>query len=170
MTIHSGHPFLPPEGERGAVRRLRGRLASGVTVLAAGREPDRAGLTVSSLVVADGDPAVVLVLVDEESALWPVLQRSGTAAMSLLGWEHRTVADVFAGTAPSPGGVFRTGTWSDGEWGPVLAGSLGWAGCRQVGEARPVGWSLLVELTVEHVELGADADPLLHHRGRYLRP
>lgn len=170
MTIHSGHPFLPPEDERSPVRRLRGRLASGVTVLSAGRGTERAGLTVSSLLVADGDPAVVAALVDDESALWPVLRETGAAVVNLLGWEHRAVADVFAGVAPSPGGAFRTGTWTDGDWGPVLDGGLGWAGCRLVGDPRPVGWSLLLELTVEHVELGADADPLVHHRGRYLRP
>jgi hypothetical protein len=32
-----------------------------------------------------------------------------------------------------------------------------------------VGWSLLVELTVEHVEIGADAGGLGHRRGRYLQ-
>ena len=30
------------------------------------------------------------------------------------------------------------------------------------------GWSLLVEATIEHIELGAaDGPSLLHHRGRY---
>jgi hypothetical protein len=32
-----------------------------------------------------------------------------------------------------------------------------------------VGWSLLVELTVEHVEIGPDDGGMAHRRGRYLQ-
>ncbi len=171
MTIHTDHPFVPPDDERRPIRRFRGRLPSGVTLVATGSGADRAGLTVSSLLVADGDPAVLLALVDEESELWEALAGTRVAAVSLLGWEQRQVADVFAGVAPSPGGAFRTGTWTDSSWGPVVVDTAGWAGCRLAeGEPRRVGWSLLLELAVEHVEMGPDADPLVHHRGRYLRP
>jgi hypothetical protein len=79
------------------------------------------------------------------------------------------VADVFAGVAPSPGGVFRTGSWEDTAWGPVVADCPAWAGCRADGDPRQVGWSLLLELTVEHVEIGGDSEGLAHRRGRYLR-
>ena len=36
-------------------------------------------------------------------------------------------------------------------------------------DARDVGWSTLVTCTIEHVEVGADDDPLLHRRGRFTR-
>ncbi len=170
MTIHSGHPFLPPEDDRRPVRRLRGRLACGVTVVATGTGRDRAGLTVASLLVADGEPALILALVDDEAELSAAVRRTGVAAVSMLGWEHRAVADVSAGTAPSPGGAFRTGTWTDTAWGPVLVDCQAWAGCRAVGEPRDLGWSLLLELEVERVEIGPEGDPLIHHRGRYARP
>ena len=177
VTIHPGHPFLDPEGERRPVRRLRARLPAPVTVWgSAGPDPGveaRAGLTVSSLLVADGEPARVLGLVDEESELWTVLRRSGACAVSLLGTADRQVADAFAGLTPSPGGVFRTGTWVDTAWGPVLA-ERSFVGGRLVStEPREVGWSLLVELGVEQVELaegGLDTGALVHHRGRYMAP
>src|SRR5690606_17297985 len=70
VTIHSEHPFVPPDDERDPLRRLRGRLPAPVTVWAAGEGRSRRGLTVSSLIVAAGDPARVLGLVDEESDLW----------------------------------------------------------------------------------------------------
>ena len=55
--IHEGeHPFHPPEGERDPVRRMRGRLAAPVTIITAGDDVGRSGLTVSSLMLAEGDP------------------------------------------------------------------------------------------------------------------
>jgi hypothetical protein len=51
--IHSSDPFATPEQDKSPVRRLRGRLASAVTLWTA---PGPAGLTVSSMLVADGDP------------------------------------------------------------------------------------------------------------------
>ena len=33
--------------------------------------------------------------------------------------------------------------------------------------ARPFGWALLVEATVERIELGGADEPLVHYRGRY---
>jgi len=170
VTIHSDHPFQVPDGDRRPERRFRGRMPAPVTVIATGTGADRAGLTVSAVLVADGEPARVLALVDDESALAGALTDTGTAAISVLGWAQRSVADVFAGLSPSPGGPFRTGSWSDSDWGPVLAGCPAWAGCRVAGgEPRPMGWSVLVELTVEHIELGDDDEGLAHRRGRYLR-
>ena len=75
-------------------------------------------------------------------------------------------AEVFAGAAPAPGGMFTQGEWSDSAWGPVLQGSAGWIGLKLEPEAREVGWRLLVEGVVEHAEVG-DREALTHVRGRY---
>lgn len=165
MTIHSEHPFQPPESERNALRRLRGRLAAPVTVWAAGVDRSRVGWTVSSLLFADGEPPQVLGLIDEDSELADELDE--TLVVNVLGGKHRFLADAFAGLAPAPGGPFTLAEWTDTEWGPALTDAAGWAGVRL--SDRPVrhaGWSLLIEGTVEHVHIGA-ADPLVHLRGRY---
>jgi flavin reductase (DIM6/NTAB) family NADH-FMN oxidoreductase RutF len=168
VSIHSEHPFATPEAERDPVRRLRGRLTSPVTVWTAGTGAGRAGLTVSSTVIAE--PSSLFGLLGPDTDLWERLQETGTAVVTVLGWEHRVVADVFAGLHPSPGGVFRTGEWTDGPCGPLLAGALAHAEVR-LREARPAGWSLLVETEIGDVVLPAGAgDPLLYFRGRYGRP
>jgi flavin reductase (DIM6/NTAB) family NADH-FMN oxidoreductase RutF len=165
VTIHSEHPFVPPEGDRDPVRRLRGRLPAPVTVWAAGAGRERRGLTVSSLIVAAGDPARVLGLVDEESDLWD--PPPSTLTVNVLGAGHEYLADAFAGTVPAPGGPFTQGEWNDSDWGPVLSGSAGWIGDRlDPGPPRHAGWGLLVEGTVERVEPG-EAEALVHVRGRY---
>ncbi len=174
--IHRTHPFLSPEAERDPARRLRGRLLAPVTVWTAQSGARRAGLTVSSLLVAEGQPSLVLGLVGEESELLEALQESGRFAIFVLGWEDRTVADEFAGVRPSPGGPFRGHAWKETAWGPVLASATTWAGCR-VTDLRPAGYARLVEGELEHVGFSTVAmDPadevdsaLVWRRGRYRR-
>lgn len=170
VTIHNEHPFLPAEGDRNPVRRLRGRLASPVTLLTAGQGADRTGLTVSSVLVVDGEPGVVLAVVDPLSDLHDRVLAGGTAVLNLLGWQHHGLAEAFGYQAPAPGGPFRLADWTTSRWGPVLAGALGWAGCRLIGQSpEPAGWGVQLRLRIEQVEIGPDDEPLVHHRGRYHR-
>lgn len=165
MTIHDTHPFADPEPD--PVRRLRGRLPAAVTLLTAGEGRERAGLTVSSLVVAHGPQGRVLALVDPDSDLADAVTGTGLAVVQLLGWSERGLAETFAGTAPAPGGLFRQASWEQTPWGPLLAGPRTWAGLRLEGSAE-VGWSSLLTLVVDEVVAPEGVDPaLLHHRGRF---
>jgi flavin reductase (DIM6/NTAB) family NADH-FMN oxidoreductase RutF len=165
VTIHTEHPFAQPEDP---VRRFRGRLGGTVAVACAGEGAERAGLTVTSLVVAQGDPPHLLVLVDPDSDLADAVEDTGGLAVSLLAWEHRDLADAFAGQAPAPGGRFRLGTWEQTEWGPVLADGPGWAAGPVVGRTA-VGWSLQLDAEVARTVVRDEAEPLFHRRGRYQR-
>lgn len=167
MTIHTTHPFADAEPD--PVRRLRGRLAASVTLLTSGAGAERSGLTVSSLLVANGEPARVLALVDPDSDLADAVHATGAAVVQLLGWEERDLAEAFAGTAPAPGGLFRQAAFEDTGWGPRLTGARTWAGLRLEG-SDDVGWSSLLRLVVEEATApDAAPPPLLHHRGRYRR-
>ncbi len=164
MQIHNDDPFATPESARSQVRRLRGRFAQTVTLWTA---PGPAGLTVSSCLVADGDPGRVLGLVDEESELWEAVQRAGVFAVTLLTPGQKQLADRFAGLLPAPGGLFKQGeAWTETEFGPVLATAQTWAACA-LDQARPLGWALLIEATISAMTLGEASSPLLHHRGSY---
>src|SRR3954447_26230164 len=170
VTIHDEHPFLEPESERDPVRRLRGRLGGAVTLLTSGTGASRTGLTVSSVLVANGDPAHVRALVDPDSDLAARILDTHRAVVHLLQWRHRDAADAFAGVPPSPGGLFTLGSWSASAWGRGLDGVSTWAGVRVVAEPQEVGWSWLLDGSVEQVEVGAEDAPLVHRRGRYVRP
>lgn len=169
MTIHTGHPFLEPEGDRDPVRRLRGRLGGTVSLWTAGSTADRAGLTVTSWLVAGGEPGRVLALLDPDADLTDRLLETGRAVVHLLRWPHRDLADVFAGVAPAPGGPWRTVEWEATPYGPRLADARTWA-LASVESDVPVGWSRLVACTLDVVVVGEDDDPLVHRRGRYVRP
>jgi flavin reductase (DIM6/NTAB) family NADH-FMN oxidoreductase RutF len=169
VSISSEHPFLPPESQRDPLRRFRGRMPQPVTLWCASHDGRQAGWTVSSLIVADGQPAEVLGLIDPDSDLADLLPAAGRVAVSLLGWQHRALGDVFAGLAPAPGGMFRMGAWEQTPWGPVLAGAAGWVGADEVAAGTHLGWGLLVRARVAHIHLGElPAEGLLTHvRGRY---
>lgn len=130
-----------------------------------------AGLTVSSRMIATGDPGHALALLDPMSDFAELLGQTRTAVLHLLEWEHREISDAFAGVAPAPGGVFKLGAWTQTEWGPLLDGAGTWAGVRLVdGDPVEVGWSVLADCTIEHVTIGGEVEPLVHRRGRYQRP
>lgn len=166
MTIHDTHPFADPDPD--PVRRFRGRVGGVVSLWTAGDE-QRAGLTVTSFMVAGGEPPRLLALVDPDSDLADEVERTGRAVVSLLQWPDRDLADAFAGTAPAPGGVFRLAPFEQTGWGPRLVRAETWAGV-SVESATDVGWSRLLTCTLDHVAVGEDPQPLVHRRGRYLRP
>lgn len=170
MTIHSSHPFEVPAEQRNQLRRLRGRLAAPVTVWTAHRASDRpVGLTVSSVLLADGQPPVVLGLIDPDADLLDGIRESGRFAVNVLSWPHRQLADAMAGLAPAPGGAFRLGEWTATPSGPVLVDSAGWLTAGVEGEPVEAGYSLLVRGRVTDVHVGT-VDPLQHLLGRYRQP
>lgn len=165
MTIHDEHPFADPPDSRDALRRFRGRLPAPVTLVATGTGQSRAGLTVSSVLVAPGEPAQLVALIDPDSDVGSALEHGTTITVSVLGPDDMYLAEAFAGLAPAPGGRFRLGSWTQTGWGPAIEGAP-WLGAK-VTDLRPLGWSLEVTARVEHVEVAAIV-PLVHVHGRYV--
>lgn len=162
MTIHSEHPFATPDPDKNPVRRLRGRLPAPVTIVALGAGRSRVGLTVSSILVVE--PESIVFVVNEMADLADDLEVGVPVAVSVLQAGDDQLAEVFAGLAPSPGGMFTTGDWVDSKWGPRLA-DHSWVGARVV-EVRAIAWSHVVTVRIEHVDL-TDGEGVAHVRGRY---
>ena len=80
--------------------------------------------------VANGEPARVLALLDPDSDLADVLGRTGRAVVQLLAGSTATWPRRSPGTAPAPGGPFRTGEFEPTAWGPRLSTRATWAGRR----------------------------------------
>lgn len=167
--IHTDHPFAVPIGQRDRARRFRGRLAAPVTVWTAGSAARPAGLTISSLVVAEGDPARVLGLVNDLADLWRAVQESGGFVVHILQREHRHLAERFAGRVPAPGGPFAGLAIAETPWGPALQDVANRACCRFETTAT-VGYAQLVTGVIERVDLDDLDQPLMHFRGRYRSP
>lgn len=161
-----GNPFLPPIGEREPLRRFRGRLAAPVTIVTAGSGPRRAGLTVSSLFVIEGEPGRIHLVIGPVTDLWDVVEETGRCVVHIARTRHQAVADVFAGLRPSPGGPFAGSETAESEWGPVIIDMPDRAYCRVVSMSE-VGWSGIVETEVDAIDLSEVMEPLIHHRGGY---
>jgi flavin reductase (DIM6/NTAB) family NADH-FMN oxidoreductase RutF len=159
-------PFAVPPERRDPARRLRGRLVAPVTIWTAGRPPGGAGLTVSSVLVVEGQPAHLLGLIDPTSALWEAVQDSGAFVVHVLAVGDRALAERFSEVRPPIRGPFEGLEVAASPSGPVLAGRRPRAACRLVG-STPVGYGELVDGVVEELELPDLDDPLAYMHGRY---
>lgn len=165
--IHDEHPFADSEDLRDPVRRFRGRLASPVTIVTSGPPDARTGLTVSSIMVAEGEPSRVYFLCSTATDLWEAVTATGAFVVHVLGASARHLSDRFAGLMPSPGGLFAGLDPQDTRHGPVIPSLPTRARCT-LGGHSDVGIYALVEGLVDEVELDDLTHPLQYFRGRYL--
>lgn len=166
--IHADHPFATPLELREPVRRLRGRLSLPVTVWTAGAPGSYAGLTVSSLLVAEGDPSLVVGLISPTTDLYEEILSTEAFVVHVIEFGSHTLADRFAGLRPSPGGLFADLKILPSQWGPVLERFPDRAYC-SFESAGELGFQLLVQGRIERIELAEHTDPLTYLRGRYRR-
>ena len=114
------NPFADAVGERHPARRFRGRLTGPVTIITSGDEDGRTGLTVSSIVVAEGEPPLVYFLLSATSDLFYAIEETRKFIVHVCAADHRDLADIFAGLRPSPGGKFIGRSVTQTDYGPVL--------------------------------------------------
>ena len=130
LRVGQQPPFSVPAERRDPARRFRGRLVAPVTIWTAGRPPGGAGLTVSSILVAEGQPARLLGLIDPTSAFWEAMQETGSFVVHVLAAGDRHLAERFAEIRPPIRGPFQRLEVAESPWGPVLGGRRPNAACR----------------------------------------
>jgi flavin reductase (DIM6/NTAB) family NADH-FMN oxidoreductase RutF len=109
---------------------LRGRLVAPVTVWTAGHPSTGAGLTVASVLVAEGQPARLLGLIDPTSAFWDAMQEARAFVVHVLAADDRSLAERFSEVRPPVRGPFDRLEVAESPWGPVLGGKRPRAACR----------------------------------------
>ena len=164
VTLSFEDPFLPPVEDRRVDRRLRGRLLAPVTVWTAGTPSARAGLTVSSVLVAEGEPPEILGLLDPLSEVRHLLEERGGFVVHVLQEGDRRLASSFAGKYPAD--PFEGLEVEDTAYGPVVAGNRTVISCRFT-RAIGVGYQDLVTGVIEGVAMAEPVSPLGYYRGRF---
>jgi 3-hydroxy-9,10-secoandrosta-1,3,5(10)-triene-9,17-dione monooxygenase reductase component len=160
-------PFWLPVNARDPVLRLRGQLVAPVTVWTT-YAPDgsSAGITVSSVLIAEGDTPSIMGLMAPLSDFWEAVQTTKRFVVHVLSADHVRIADQFA--LRYPGDSFEGLSTSRSDHGPILDAVPTSAKCF-LNAHMEAGWSLLVKGSLEDINAAADpAVPLVHYRGRYL--
>jgi flavin reductase (DIM6/NTAB) family NADH-FMN oxidoreductase RutF len=166
--VRYGEPWADPPAERDPVRRARARLVAPVTVWTAGdANSDWAGLTVSSVLLAQGQPGRVIGLIGPDSDLAEIIEQRGAFVVHLLADrpDHRRLAQHFAGALPADPGLLKV---EASIHGPRLVAVPDQLACRASG-SRTAGWSQLVEGEVADTCLGPPSRPLAWYRGEFWR-
>jgi 3-hydroxy-9,10-secoandrosta-1,3,5(10)-triene-9,17-dione monooxygenase reductase component len=167
-VVHYGDPWADPEESRDPVRRARGRMPAPVTIWTTGSGAgDMAGITVSSVLVAGGEPGYLAGLIGPESDFADAVVETGRFVVHLLADDarHRRLAQHFAGGLPAPEDQLAVVATPGG---PALKAAPDRLLCGVEG-SRPLGWSLLIEARIEEVELGPAQPALAWQRGRFAR-
>ena len=164
--IHAEHPFADLPEDRDSVRRFRGRLANPVTIFTSGEGDRRTGLTVSSLFVAEGEPGRLHAVVGPNTDLWDVAAETERFVVHVCGVDHASLAEVFAGLRPSPGGLFAATSTTPSKWGPVVDELPDRLFCSLESRVESGNSGMFVGV-VDGAELSDIEDPLVHFRGTY---
>lgn len=94
-------------------------LGGGVSIITTGDGDARTGATVTSATALSVDPPRMLVSLNRTSSTWPVLEKSGAFAINIVGGQHETLANQFAGL----GGLKGPDRYNGAEWIKLASGA-----------------------------------------------
>jgi flavin reductase (DIM6/NTAB) family NADH-FMN oxidoreductase RutF len=145
-------------------RSALGRFASGVTIVTTRDTSSRDhGLTVSAFCSLSLEPPLVLVCIDNEASMHPVLDQASHFAVNVLAANQESLARRFAASETDR---FDGVGYVRGVTGaPILDDVLAYVECRKT-TALPAGDHTIVIGEVEHAEVHSSG-PLLYYRGGY---
>ena len=148
-----------------------GHFATGVSVVTTldGERPH--GITVNALSSVSLEPPLVMVALDRDRRITPLVRAHGRFAVNILGEAQQALSDCFAGAAVVPDReAFCGAAWTPGTGGlPLLDGAIATLACT-VTDVVPAGDHDLFVARVDAVSADRPgAMPLLYFRRRYLR-
>ena len=152
---------------RDPLRRLEGASRAARDRMAGSKRyrGEAVGLTVSSVLMSQGEPPMLAGLISNESELADALEASssGRFVVQLLGAAHRRLAQHYSGELPAPANLLAV---AETPRGPVLEAVPDRVFCR-VSSSKSFGWSLLVEAEVEDIEVGEAGKGLAWYHGGF---
>ena len=135
-----------------------------VTVVTATTDEGPQGIVIGSFVSVSLEPALVGFFVGKWTRMWQPMNEAGAYCVNILAEGQADLSKLFI-----THGVDR---FAAAEWGAAGNGAPGLDGAVAWIEAKPysitdAGDHDLVLLEVTGLRAGAEADPLIYHRGRY---
>lgn len=152
---------IPPQINPRLFRRVMGRFASGVTVIAADDDGEARGMTASAFMSGSLEPPLCVVSVAKRARMHALLQRSRSIGISILAEGQEALSEQFAGR-PIPGlhpAFIRFGA------APLLADASARIAA-EIQARHDCGDHTLIVAHILHMDCD-DRPPLLYHAGRY---
>ncbi|HEY0266286.1 MAG TPA: flavin reductase family protein [Rhizomicrobium sp.] len=163
QVLEAEHPVIDPA----VLRRVLGRFATGVAVIAADTPTNGLiGMTVSSFNTVSLDPPLVLFSVARKAFGLSPLLKSASFSVNILGLEHVEVSNRFARAgadkwADTAFQLADTGT-------PVLEGAIAAFECAHYAQYDGGDHVIVLGRVLSlHCRHEIQADPLLFYCGRY---
>ncbi|MBB1091575.1 flavin reductase family protein [Rhodopseudomonas palustris] len=167
----NARPATIPASATGAAtfKAAMRHLAGGVSIVSSGQGDDRNGLTVTSVSSLSAEPPSLIVCINRDCSILPVLRDQGNFGVNILGGGHRELADRFAGRH----GIRGAQRYDSGDWielvtgAPLLADALAAIDCTV---DSIIDWNshALVIGRVEAVHFHDGPQALVYWRGGYL--
>jgi flavin reductase len=156
--------------ERGHLRAMMGRFATGVTVVAARTGPFLAGMTANAIASVSIEPPLMLASVTHKSETHRAIIESHAFAVSVLAASQRDVAECFAQPITAAKlHRFCDAPWHEAETGsPILDGAIAFFDCRLV-ERHPSGDHTIFVGEIVSAGYEENGDPLVYYGSRYRR-
>jgi flavin reductase (DIM6/NTAB) family NADH-FMN oxidoreductase RutF len=152
-------------------RHVMGHFATGISVVTTFDGDRPQGITVNAFSSVSLEPALVMVALDRQRFITPMVRRAGRYAVSILGSDQQALSDRFAHAPVSPGREdFCGAAWHPGPTGlPLIDGSIATLECTVV-ETFSAGDHDLFIGRVDSLDQDREGEaPLLYFRRHYLR-
>lgn len=146
-------------------RQAMRRLATTVAIVTTGRGDEYAGMAATAVMSVTADPPTLVVAVNRNASMSPILDAHGWFCVNLLAERHEALVAVFGG-AKSGKARFDDGDWTlSTDAPPVLADAAASLVCETTGRFD-VGTHTLVVGEVRAIASHPQIDPLIWVDGR----
>ncbi len=149
-------------------RALMRHQAGAVTVIAAGPEGQRAGLTATAFSSLSDSPPTILACVSLNASAHAVISHEKVFSVNILAGDQQDVAERFAGRMGTKGEARFSGLeWSTLRTGaPILVGALASLDCELLDRHEFSTHSIFIGKVVDG-QFRPEAAPLLYFRNDY---
>ena len=156
--------------ERGRLRALMGRFATGVTVVAARYGPLMAGMTANAIATISIDPPILMASIARKAETHNAIFGSHAFSVSVLADDQQALAECFAQpTTATKLTRFCDAAWHEAETGsPILEGALAYFDCRLT-EHHDGGDHTIFLGEIVAAGYREDASPLIWYGSRFHR-
>ncbi len=164
MTSNADGALVDGASFKAAMRCLPGA----VSIVTAGSEGARRGLTVTAVCSLSAEPPCLIACINRSAEAHPVIQETGRFAINILNEKHADLAELFAGRGGIKGAIrFDSGRWSSVETeAPVLADAAAWFDCMVDRAISAATHTIFIGL-VARSSFSPAANPLLYLGGAF---